>query len=93
MTVEQLDPVVGRLVARTKSPRGDLASVVPGVLRSYDLPDLAAMLAPRRLTIREPLDPAGNPVSQASLDETYAACRSAFAAAGAGEKLTLQGGR
>ncbi len=61
VTVERSIPSWS-LVARTKSPRGDLAGVLPGVLASYDLPDLAAAIAPRRLTIREPLDPAGRPL-------------------------------
>lgn len=57
VTVERSVPSWS-LVARTKSPRGDLAGVVPGVLASYDLPDLISALAPRKVTIREPLDPA-----------------------------------
>lgn len=89
VTVERSVPSWS-LVARAKSPRGDLASVVPGALRSYDLPDLAASLEPRPLTIREPVDPAGNPLAQAVLDETYAACKSAYAAAGAADKIILQ---
>lgn len=46
------------LVVRTRSPCGNLAGVVPSVLASYDLPDLAAALGPRKMTIREPVDPA-----------------------------------
>ena len=63
VTVERSVPSWS-LVARTKSPRGDLASVVPGVLASYDLPDLVSALAPRRVTIREPVDPAGRPIGR-----------------------------
>ncbi len=81
------------LAARTKSPRGDLASVVPGVLASYDLPDLAAARAPRRLTIREPLGPSGEPVAGAIIDAAYERCRSAYQAAGAAGGLTISGGR
>lgn len=54
-------------VARTKSPRGDLAGVVPGVLASYDLPDLVKALAPRPVTVREPVDPAGRPIAATRL--------------------------
>jgi len=39
--------------------QGQLANVVPGALLAYDLPDMAALLAPRRLTIREPVDALG----------------------------------
>ncbi len=81
------------LVARTRSPRGDLAGVIPGVLASYDLPDLAAARAPRRLTIREPLGPSGDSLARAVVDATYAGCRSAYAAAGTAGSLTILGGR
>jgi cephalosporin-C deacetylase-like acetyl esterase len=77
-------------VARTPASRGQLASVVPGVLESYDLPDLAASLAPRALTIRAALDPSGKPVASATLDEAYARCKAAYKAASAADKLDLQ---
>jgi cephalosporin-C deacetylase-like acetyl esterase len=77
-------------VARTPSPRGALADVVPGALLSYDLPDLAASLAPRRLTIVSALDPAGKPVGQQALDAAYAGCAAAYKSAGAGDRLTLR---
>ena len=63
VTVERSIPSWSQ-VARTKSPRGDLAGVIPGVLASYDLPDLASALAPRPVTIREPVDPAGQPIGR-----------------------------
>ena len=37
--------------------------MVPGVLQIYDLPDLAARLAPRRLSIHGAVDAMGDPVS------------------------------
>jgi cephalosporin-C deacetylase-like acetyl esterase len=77
-------------VARTPVSKGQLSSVVPGVLKAYDLPDLAAALAPRPLTIRHPLDAAGNPVSQAELEEAYATARAAYKAAGAEKNLVLE---
>jgi hypothetical protein len=42
--------------------QGQLANVVPGALEIYDLPDLAALLAPRKLTIREAVDALGRPI-------------------------------
>jgi pimeloyl-ACP methyl ester carboxylesterase len=48
-------------VARAKLNRDQLANAVPGALRHYDLPDLAASLAPRRLTVEAPVDPMGQP--------------------------------
>jgi dienelactone hydrolase len=76
-----------------KRSRGQLASVVPGVLGLYDLPDLAARLTPLPLLIHNPVDAMGAAVSQAVLEQTYAGCAKAY---GAGGPLFLQaadGGR
>ncbi|MEK7408530.1 MAG: acetylxylan esterase [Acidobacteriota bacterium] len=50
--------------------RGVVEQVVPGVLKSYDLPDLAALLAPVPVWVVDPTDPLGKPVP---LDEAKAA--------------------
>jgi dienelactone hydrolase len=42
--------------------RDQLANVVPGALRDYDLPDLAAHLAPRPVHIEAPVDASGQPI-------------------------------
>ena len=60
-------------VVRTPLSRDQLANVVPGALASYDLPDLAATLAPRPLSIRSAVDPTGRPLSQEQVDAAYAA--------------------
>ncbi len=65
-------------VVRTPMSKGQLPNVVPGVLVWYDLPDLAALIAPRPLTIRAPLDAAGKPVTQEELERTYAAARAVY---------------
>ena len=80
-------------VVRIPLSKGQLANVVPGALAVYDLPDLAAAIAPRPLTIRNAVDAAGNPVSQAELEEVYAAARAAYRATGAEKNLVLQAGR
>jgi len=77
-------------VAQTPISHNQLTNVVPGALKVYDLPDLAAALAPRTLTIRTPVDPVGKPVTQATLEEAYAPCKSAYQKTGA--KLLLQAG-
>jgi cephalosporin-C deacetylase-like acetyl esterase len=77
-------------VVQTPLSRGQLANVVPGALEVYDLPDLAAAVAPRPLTIRHPVDAAGVPVSRAELEKAYAVARAAYRAAGAEEKLILE---
>jgi dienelactone hydrolase len=77
-------------VAQASQSRNQLASVVPGALQTYDLPDLAAAIAPRRLTIRNPVDPLGQPVTQAELEAAYARAREAYKAAGAEKNLVLE---
>ena len=62
--------------------RDQMGNVVPGVLRAYDLPDLAARLAPLPLTIEMPVDAIGEPVSQAVLERSYSRCRQAYGPAG-----------
>jgi dienelactone hydrolase len=70
-----------------------LSNAVPGALAVYDLPDLAAALAPRPLAIRNPVDGAGKPVSQADLEAAFAVARAAYKAAGAEGSLVLEAGR
>ncbi len=67
--------------------RNQMGNVVPGVLEAYDLPDLAARLAPLPLTIDSPVDAMGEPVSQAALERSYARCAESY---GAGGKLVLK---
>lgn len=68
----------------------ELSNVIPGVLAYYDLPDLAAMMAPRKLTILSPVDGAGKPLSQAQVVAAYARAREAYQAAGAEGNLVLR---
>lgn len=58
-------------VVHTPLSSDQLTNVVPGALAVYDLPDLAAAIAPRALTVRSPVDPVGQAVSQARFDEVY----------------------
>lgn len=74
-------------VATTPVTRGQLSAVVPGVLASYDLPDLAAALAPKPLTLRAPADPAGRPVSKEAASRSYAGVSKAYRDRGAASAL------
>src|SRR5262249_6055569 len=65
-------------VVRTPISHNQLANAVPGALAVYDLPDLAAALAPRKLTIRNPVDTMGQPAPQAAVEETYQPVRAAY---------------
>ncbi len=78
------------LLVKTPISKNQLANVVPGALALYDLSDLAALIAPRKLTIKAPVDPAGKPVTQGDLEAAYARAREAYKAAGAEQNLTLQ---
>ena len=77
-------------VARTPITQNQLANVLPGVLEDYDLPDLAAALAPRKLTIRGPVDAAGKKVTSEVLEMAYGKVRAAYKAAGAEGNLVLE---
>jgi cephalosporin-C deacetylase-like acetyl esterase len=77
-------------VVRTPISHNQLCNVVSGALKVYDLPDLAATLAPRRLTVRSAVDPVGKAVTQAELEKVYAGCRSAYGKQKAQKQLTLQ---
>jgi dienelactone hydrolase len=77
-------------VVKTPISQNQLANVVPGALALYDLPDLAALIAPRKLTIKAPVGPAGKPVHQGELEAAYARAREAYKAAGAEQNLVLQ---
>jgi dienelactone hydrolase len=68
--------------------RGQLGNVVPGALLTYDLPDLAARLAPRPLRIVSPVDAMGRALSQAEMERAYAACIKAY---GTSNRLELRG--
>ena len=48
-------------VVATPQCRNQLNQVVPGALTCYDLPDLAKAIAPRPVTITNPVDPTGQP--------------------------------
>jgi cephalosporin-C deacetylase-like acetyl esterase/pimeloyl-ACP methyl ester carboxylesterase len=80
-------------VVKHPAPLNQLSNAVPGALAVYDLPELAATLAPRPLTIRNAVDPAGRPVSQEELERVYAPARAAYVKAGAEAALVLQAGR
>ena len=48
-------------------PRDLAQSVIPGVLQQYDLVDLIAAIAPRRVTVIDPVDGEGRPAPEQAL--------------------------
>lgn len=77
-------------VVRTPISANQLGNTVPGALAVYDLPDLAAAIAPRPLTIRKPLDATGQPAGKDEIERAYRAVRAAYEKAGAAEKLKIE---
>jgi len=60
-------------VVRHRIHRGVFENVIFGVLKAYDLPDLAATLAPRKLWLIDPANPLGEPTSVNEVRTLYAA--------------------
>jgi dienelactone hydrolase/pimeloyl-ACP methyl ester carboxylesterase len=79
-------------LARRPVTRYPLAEIVPNALTVYDLPDLAAAIAPRPLTIRAPLDPDGRPLASDRLEAVYATVVAAYRDLGASGALVIQPG-
>lgn len=63
--------------------------VLPGALEHFDLADVRAAVAPRKLSVRRPLDHHKKPLSPPAVREEFAAARRAFAAAGAERNLVI----
>jgi hypothetical protein len=77
-------------VVRTPMNYDQLTNVVPGALKDYDLPDLAAAIAPRPLTIRGPVFPLGKVMSLEVAKKAYASCASAYEAQGVEKRLKFR---
>jgi cephalosporin-C deacetylase-like acetyl esterase len=79
-------------VVKTPVSLDQLTNVVPGALAVYDLPDLAAALAPRPLTVRKAADPTGKPLTRNAADDAYRPVRGAYVKAGAEKQFVLVAG-
>lgn len=64
-------------------------SVVPGVLKAYDLPDLVAALAPRPVWLVDAVDPLGKPVPLEETRKQYSSSIEAFKVARAETALHI----
>jgi cephalosporin-C deacetylase-like acetyl esterase len=76
-------------VAAWKIHQEVFESVVPAALANYDLPDLAASLAPRRLQIINAVNPRGQRVETQQVKREYEVAQKAFAAAGASQLFNV----
>lgn len=66
-------------------------SMVPGALRAYDLPDLAASLAPRPLMISEAVDANGSKLSSVEAEQVYGFLKTAYQQKKANAELIVGG--
>jgi cephalosporin-C deacetylase-like acetyl esterase len=64
-------------------------SIVPAALANYDLPDLAASLAPRSLQIINAANPRGQRMETRQVKREYEAAQKAFAVAGAPQSFSV----
>jgi dienelactone hydrolase/pimeloyl-ACP methyl ester carboxylesterase len=76
-------------VVHTPISINQLTNAVPGALKNYDLPDLAAATAPRELIIRNPVDAAGRLLTKEEAEKAYAGVRAAYDKAKAADKFQL----
>jgi dienelactone hydrolase len=76
-------------VIRNPISHNQLVHAVPGALKVYDLPELAASVAPRPLTIRNPVDATGKPLTKDAAELAYKVVRDAYKRANAETQFTL----
>ena len=68
---------------------GFMHSAVPGALKAYDLPDLAASLAPRKLLMAGITDGAGKIAEPESVNKEFAVIKNAYQNKNAGGQLNI----
>ena len=67
-----------------------IEAAVPAALQGYDLPDLAASLAPRSLTIINAVDATGQRANQSDLEKNILVVKAAYAAKKAENNLRIE---
>jgi cephalosporin-C deacetylase-like acetyl esterase len=64
-------------------------SIIPAAVANYDLPDLAASIAPRRLQIINAVNPRGQRLETRLVKHIYEAAQKAFSVAGASQSFSI----
>jgi cephalosporin-C deacetylase-like acetyl esterase len=77
-------------VVENKIHRRVLESVVPGALKFYDLPDLAATLAPRKLSIVSGTDPLGHELPANTVRKEYSRAVEAYRQMGMEQSIHIR---
>ena len=68
-------------LARANTHRDIIGLVVPGVLKDFDLPDVATLIAPRPLRISAPRNPNGNAADLAAAKLEYSSTAARYKSA------------
>ena len=76
-------------VIAEKISRRVFENVIPGVLAHYDLPDLAASLAPRAVMVVNPVNPRGQRLELPQARREYEIAQAAFQLSGAASSLVI----
>ncbi len=66
-----------------------LENIIPGVLKQFDLPDLVASLAPRKVLLVDPVDALGRRLWPGAAEKAYARSAAVYMAAGAPEAMRV----
>jgi hypothetical protein len=74
----------------TYAPGTRMGLLAPGILRWADVPQLAALVAPRRLIVAEGVTPQGQKLSQKDLREAFAFTQGVYQLYKMGAKLTVE---
>ena len=77
------------LVVNSRVHRHVLEGVAPGMLKSYDLQDLVAALAPRDVWIVSGKDPLGHELPASEVRKEYQRALEAFRHEGAGQAIHI----
>lgn len=77
-------------IIRDRISIGQLANVVPGALRHYDLPELMTLLAPRPLEIFHPVSADGSELSEEQIRAIFRPALEAYHRAGAADRFHLR---
>ncbi|MCC6443730.1 MAG: prolyl oligopeptidase family serine peptidase [Armatimonadetes bacterium] len=72
---------------------GSILPCIPSLLQVADIPQLAALVAPRPLAIMDPLDASGNPLPEAEMQRAFMWTKRVYEALDAAEKLAVEKGR
>ncbi|HEY2934631.1 MAG TPA: acetylxylan esterase [Acidobacteriota bacterium] len=86
-----IEPLISfRSVVLNRYYKGNFADMVANALTAYDLPDLEAALAPRRLLIVNMRDQLSSRADRSSVDQELQVVRSAYARQNAGQNVQIR---